>query len=118
MSRTIYIWPCALMLILSGALGVYKWPPPTLHAYTTLIDATGIGGPEGGLVRALCGVVALCAWALPWHYLRYAGYWLATLSALLLTLSFLDTHEGFVAGSWLSATVWGALALYDEGRRR
>lgn len=118
MRRTLYIWPCALMLILSGALGVLLWPPPTLLAYATLIKATGISGPEGGVIRVCVGGAALCAWALPWHRLRYVFYGVAVMTMILLTISFWDTRQGFACGSWLTGLIFGAMALYDEGRRR
>jgi len=117
MSR-FYIWPCALPLVLSGVIGVWMWPPPTLVAYATLIKATGISGVEGGIVRACIGAAALCAWALPWHHLRYLFYGVAMMTTFLLTLSFWDTRQGFACGCWLAALIFGALALYDEGRRR
>ena len=115
-TRAPWIFTPIAQLILSGLLGVVRWPPPGMSAYRTIIEWTGIVGPEGGMIRIGLGCAALLAWALPWRWLRHITYVGATLCCLLIALSFGSTGQGFSEGLWWVGVAFGAATIWIEGR--
>lgn len=117
-SGPVFIWFTALMLFLSGFVGVLLWPPPTLIAYETLIQVTGIKNQLGGIIRMVLASVAIIAWFLPYRWFRFVSYYAATLCTMLLAISFWDTSQGFASGSWIAALICGSMAIWAEGKNR
>lgn len=115
-TRAPWIFTTIAQLMLSGLLGIIRWPPPGMSAYRAIIEWTGIVGPEGGMIRIALGGSALLAWAMPWRWLRSISYVGATLCCLLLALSFGSTGQGFAEGSWWVGVAFGAAAIWIEGR--
>lgn len=115
-SGPVFIWFTAITLFMSGLMGVIMWPPPTLIGYETLINITGIEGPMGGVMRMIFATLAIIAWFLPYKWLRFFTYYMATLSTLLLSVSFFDSGQGFAAGAWMSSLLFGSMAIWLEGK--
>lgn len=105
------VMPLLGTLYLSGLFGLIQWPPPSMLAYSTLVEVTGIGGPKGASIRIICALFGLTCWMMPWSIVRKFGYFVTTMCALLIALSFSDAGQGFAFGAWIVPFVCGCVAL-------
>lgn len=116
--RSRAIWVSCLMLALSGSLGMYHWPPPSLKAYTSVIDWTNIeDGRVGAVVRIMLAIISVVGWCLPWPLARLMLYGFATSCCGLLMSAFAHVGQGFAQGAWLVGFVYGAIAMYHESQQ-
>lgn len=102
---------CISDMYMSGYGGLLHWPPTTFKSYATIIDWTGIPGPEGAVIRISLALFALIGWLLPLVWLRQLGYFAVGMCALMLAAGFWDVGQGFASFSWINTLCWSALAL-------